>query len=230
MNTLSDIALRSIRRLAITVIVLGAILFLSAGSMRFWEAWFLLSLQAGFWTFFLIEFLRRDPQLLERRLKGKETEPEQKWFQRLWSGLTIVGLALVGLDFRFGWTRRTLGPIPVALVLTAQVFVVMGYWFIYWVMRTNAFAGSTIRVEAEQTVIDRGPYALVRHPMYLGLIVTMLAVPVALGSYVTVPLFVLLVPTLIFRLVHEERTLRQHLRGYAQYCVRTPYRLVPWIW
>ena len=58
MNTLSDIALRSIRRLAITVIVLGAILFLSAGSMRFWEAWFLLSLQAGFWTFFLIEFLR----------------------------------------------------------------------------------------------------------------------------------------------------------------------------
>jgi protein-S-isoprenylcysteine O-methyltransferase Ste14 len=118
----------------------------------------------------------------------------------------------------------------VALVLTAQVFVVMGYWFIYWVMRTNTFAGSTIRVEAEQTVIDRGPYALVRHPMYLGLIVTMLAVPVALGSYVTVPLFVLLVPTLIFRLVHEERTLRQHLRGYAQYCVRTPYRLVPWIW
>jgi protein-S-isoprenylcysteine O-methyltransferase Ste14 len=181
-------------------------------------------------TFFLIEFLAHDPQLLERRLQRKEPEPEQKWFQRLFSGLTITGLALVGLDFRFGWTRGTLGPVPVTFVLVGQFLVVAGYWFVYWVMRTNTFAGSTIQVEAAQTVIDRGPYAVVRHPMYLGMIVAMLALPVALGSYVTVPLFALLVPTLVFRLVHEERTLYRDLPGYAQYCFRTPYRLVPWVW
>jgi len=98
------------------------------------------------------------------------------------------------------------------------------------VTKTNSFAGSTIRVEAEQRVIDFGPYATVRHPMYLGMSMALLGVPLALASYVALPLFALIVPLLIYRLVQEERTLGRELPGYTEYCERTRYRLVPLIW
>ena len=97
-------------------------------------------------------------------------------------------------------------------------------------MKTNTFAASTIQVESKQIVIDRGPYALVRHPKYTGMVVTVLAVPLALGSYVALPLFALLVPLLVYRLIHEERILRRDLAGYADYCERTRFRLVPRVW
>jgi protein-S-isoprenylcysteine O-methyltransferase Ste14 len=221
---------RSIRRLTITVFLLAALLFSSAGTLRFWQAWLFVGLQAGLWVFFFVDFLRNNPQLVERRLQSKENQPEQRWFQRLWTAITIPGFLLIGWDFRFGWTRHWLGAVPVVVVLVAQAAVVAGYWLVFWVMKTNTFAASTIRMETGQRVIEGGPYALTRHPMYTGMLVTMLAVPVALGSYVTVPIFALLVPTLIFRLIHEERTLRRELPGYAEYCERTRYRLVPRVW
>jgi protein-S-isoprenylcysteine O-methyltransferase Ste14 len=97
-------------------------------------------------------------------------------------------------------------------------------------MKTNTFAGTTIQVEAEQKVIRHGPYRIVRHPMYLGMVLTALGIPIALGSYVAFPLFALFVPVLIYRLVHEERTLRRNLSGYTEYCAITRSRLVPWVW
>jgi hypothetical protein len=75
-----------------------------------------------------------------------------------------------------------------------------------------------------------GPYARVRHPMYTGMAVTALAIPLALGSYVTLPVFALMVPVLVYRLVHEEKTLRRNLPGYTEYCQRTRFRLVLWVW
>jgi len=159
---------RSIRRLAITVIVLAAILLGSAGTIRFWQAWLFGGLQAGLWSFFFVDFLRNDPQLVERRLQSKEPDPAQRWFQRLWTGITIPGFILAGFDFRFGWTRERFGTVPVVVALVAQTLVVVGYWLVFWVMQTNTFASSTIRVETGQSVIESRPYALVRHPMYSG--------------------------------------------------------------
>jgi protein-S-isoprenylcysteine O-methyltransferase Ste14 len=101
---------------------------------------------------------------------------------------------------------------------------------VFWVMKTDSFAASVIQVEAEQRVIQTGPYALVRHPMYTGIAVTMLATPLALGSYVALPAFALIIPVLIYRLIHEEGMLRRDLQGYAEYCDRTPFRLIPRVW
>jgi protein-S-isoprenylcysteine O-methyltransferase Ste14 len=230
MQKRTSLGARAVRRLATTIAVLAAILFLSAGSLRFWQAWLFIGLQAGFWTFFFVDFLKRDPHLLEGRLQGSENEPAQKIFQKLFKLILIPALILTGMDFRWGWTQTWLGPVPVGVIVAGQVAVVAGYWLVFWVMKTNTFAASTIHVEAEQTAIQSGPYALVRHPMYSGMAITTLAMPLALGSFVALPLFALLVPLLVYRLIHEERTLRRDLPGYADYCERTRFRLVPWVW
>jgi protein-S-isoprenylcysteine O-methyltransferase Ste14 len=225
-----SLKVRAIRRLAIELAFVAALLFLSAGTWRFWQGWIFLGLQLAFFVFFLLNFLKRDPQLIERRLHSRELQPEQKRFQTMWVLLAVAGFWLAGCDFRIGWSRGRFGGVPVALVLAAQGLVVAGYCIVYWVMKTNTFAAATIRVEADQSVIQTGPYAWVRHPMYSGMIVTAFAIPLALGSYLALPIFTLLAPALVYRLIHEERTLRRDLPGYAEYCERTRCRLVPGMW
>lgn len=214
-----------------TLLVLALMLFASAGSWRSWQAWLFMGLMGGFWTFFLFDLLKRTPQLLERRLRREEADPEQKRFQRMFGPIAVFAFALTGFDYRFGWSRDGLGTVPLAVVLIAQALAVAGYCFVFWVMRMNVrFAASTIQVGAGQRVIQSGPYALIRHPMYLGMITMALASPLALGSYLALPVFALLVPVLIYRLVHEERTLRRDLTGYAGYCERVRSRLLPYVW
>ena len=104
------------------------------------------------------------------------------------------------------------------------------YLMTIWVMDVNRYAARTIRVEAGQKVVSKGPYKWVRHPMYFGLLLMMLSTPLALGSYVALPIFALALPALMFRLLHEEKVLRRKLPGYAEYCEGTRYRLIPYIW
>jgi protein-S-isoprenylcysteine O-methyltransferase Ste14 len=221
---------RALRRMTVTLAILAATLFASAGSWRFWQAWLFVGLMAAFSTYFFLDLLECSPELLERRLRREETDPNQKRFQKLFGPIAILAFVLAGLDYRFGWSRERLGGVPLIFVFIAQALAAAGYCFVFWVMKTNAFASSTIQVENGQTVIQSGPYALVRHPMYLGMIVMLLASPLALGSYVALPVFALLVVLLVYRLIHEERTLRRDLAGYAEYSKRVQYRLIPRIW
>jgi protein-S-isoprenylcysteine O-methyltransferase Ste14 len=229
MNEMADLKRRSIRRFLMTLLILAWLLFMPARSWRFWQAWWLLGLMAGFWAFFFIYFLKHDPQLLERRLQRHEADPAQRRFQRLFSLILFLALIVAGLDFRFGWSR-SIAPVPLAVIIAGQIITVAGYWLVFWVMKTNSFAASTIQVEAGQLVVRSGPYAIVRHPMYLGMAITTVGMPLALGSYVALPLFALHVPLLMYRLIHEERTLCRDLPGYVEYCQLTPNRLLPWLW
>lgn len=216
--------------MAVTFAILAVLLFAPAHTFRFWQAWLYLGLQGGSWTYFFFGVLKHDPQLAERRMQSKEPERVQKIILKIFSWLLFIGFVLAGLDFRFGWSRAWLGGVPTPVVLAAQLVVVAGYCLVYWVMKTNTFAASTIQVEAEHRVIDTGPYASVRHPMYSGMIITSFATPLALGSYVALLAFALILPILIFRLIHEERTLRRDLPGYSEYCDRTRFRLIPAVW
>lgn len=221
---------RATLRFALTFAILAALLFVPAWSLRCWQAWIFLLSTLGLWLFFFLDLLRHDPQLLARRLQSKEPDPRQKWLLRVFSLVFYSGFIVCGFDFRLGWSRAWLAPVPVALVIAGQLGVAAGYWLVFSVMKTNTFAASIIKVEAEQTVVQSGPYAFVRHPMYTGIAVSMLATPLALGSYVALPVFALIVPVLMYRLIHEEKTLCRDLRGYAEYCDRTPFRLIPRVW
>jgi protein-S-isoprenylcysteine O-methyltransferase Ste14 len=179
--------------------------------------------------FMSIYFYRHDRSLLQRRLETKEKENTQRIFRKLWGPLWSGGLILSGFDYRFGWSEKALGRMPPWLIVLGQALVPAAYWLVFQVMKTNSFASSVIQVEAGQRVISTGPYRLVRHPMYSAIVLLLLATPLALGSYVAVPLFVMLIPLLVFRLLNEEKLLRQNLPGYMEYCSRTRFRLVPFL-
>jgi protein-S-isoprenylcysteine O-methyltransferase Ste14 len=122
-----------------------------------------------------------------------------------------------------------LGGVPPWLSLVADAMVLGGLLLTFWVMKVNSFASRTIEVEAGQKVVSSGPYGLVRHPLYSGSLLIWLFAPVALGSYAAWPAFALLVPLYVYRLLNEEKFLRRALPGYSEYCLRTRFRLVPYI-
>lgn len=208
----------------ILITVLGLVLFLPAGSFLFWQAWIWLSIFSGLTLFITVYFLRKDPSLLSRRMKVKENE-SQPWIIRVLSILSMLAYVIPGLDFRFHWSV-----VPVWIVFVADVMVFLGYVLIFTVFRENSYASTIIQVEKEQRVIVTGPYAVVRHPMYTGLLVMLLLTPLALGSYYALIFALLSVPPILFRIGKEEKMLSQDLPGYADYLNKTRYRLVPLLW
>jgi protein-S-isoprenylcysteine O-methyltransferase Ste14 len=212
-------------RTAIVSLLVMAMLFAPAGSFRFWPAWVFLGQFLIFNLFFTAYFLRRNPEFVERRLRNREERTEQKRFKVLWVLLWTAVLVLPGFDYRFGWSR-----VPVEVSVAAQAVVAVAWVLIFQVFRANSFAAATVRVEEGQKVITTGPYALVRHPMYSGLLLMIGAIGFAIGSYIAVVPALLKIPLLIYRLKDEERVLRKELPGYAGYCEVTRFRLVPGVW
>jgi len=210
---------------SIGIAFIGAILLLPAGTWSYWPAWVYIAALFGPMIAVTFYFLHHDRALLERRMESREIEPAQRLIIGLIGLLCLGGFVLSGLDFRNGWSS-----LPTALVLTANLVVVLGYLVTFWVLKTNSYAARTIRVEDEQPVIDSGPYAKVRHPMYTGVLLMMLATPLALGSLAAVPVFLLVPPLFVGRILNEEKILRAQLKGYSSYCERVPYRLFPGLW
>jgi protein-S-isoprenylcysteine O-methyltransferase Ste14 len=212
-------------RLPIGMVVIGALLFIPAGSFRFWQGWvyILIMYVPGLLAF--AYFYKHDPQLIERRMLFKEKVREQKRIMTLVYITWLIAFVLPGLDHRFGWSHQPLG-----ITIFSQALVLGGFVITFWVMKVNRFAARTIQVEPGQEVISSGPYRIVRHPMYLGGSVMFLFTPLALGSYFALPAFALLIPVIVLRLLNEEKVLRQDLPGYSEYCLHTRFRLVPLVW
>jgi protein-S-isoprenylcysteine O-methyltransferase Ste14 len=154
-----------------------------------------------------------------------EKEPAQKIIMALAMVGFIAMLVFPALDRRFGWSS-----VPAPVSLLGDALIALGFLFTFFVFRENSYGASTIQVAEGQTVVSTGPYALVRHPMYSGAIVMLVGVPLALGSWWGLFVFLLILPVLIWRLFDEERFLRQNLPGYAEYQTKVKYRLVPFIW
>jgi protein-S-isoprenylcysteine O-methyltransferase Ste14 len=205
-------------------------LFIPAGSLKFWPGWTFLAVVFIPVVLISLYLYKRDPKLIERRLHTREKIGEQRLLIGLLQPIFFAALLLPGLDYRWGWSRNSLGAVPLWLVLLSQALVLGGFLFVLWVMKVNSFAARTIQVEAGQKVISTGPYRLVRHPMYLGSLVMLLSTPLALGSYFAWPAFALLIPIYVLRLLNEEKVLRQELLGYSEYCLATRFRLVPFVW
>jgi protein-S-isoprenylcysteine O-methyltransferase Ste14 len=207
-----------------------AILFIPAGTWSFWQGWaFFVSLVVpaiGVYAY----FWKHDPQVVERRLQTKEHVREQRMLMRLAKPLFAVLLTIPGFDHRWGWSRALLGAVPPWISLLSLAMVCGAFLGIFWVVNVNRFAATTIQVEVGQKVISSGPYRFIRHPMYSASMVLWLCTPLALGSWVSLPAFALLTPIYVFRLLNEEKVLREQLPGYSEYCLHTRYRMIPCVW
>jgi len=175
-----------------------------------------------------IYLMLKDPALLARRMQAGPAA-EQRLSQRIIISLAFASLLGVfvfcALDYRFGWS-----PVPAWVSILGDVLVALGLFVDLLVMRENTFSASNIRVEQTQTVISSGPYAIARHPMYAGVLIMMIGVPLALGSRWGLLVLLITLPVLVWRILDEEQLLTEDLRGYREYARRVRYRLVPFIW
>ena len=210
------------------VTVLAALLFIVAGTIDYWQAWVLIVIFAGCDSAIFIYLALKDPALLERRRKAglaKEQRPAQRVALSLARLSALALLVVCGLDRRLMWSNVS----PIVSVL-GDLLVVLGIFILLLVFRANTYASSSIEVVEGQTVIPTGPYAVVRHPMYVAILVIMLGTPLGLGSWWGLLAGVGTSVAVIWRIVDEETMLRSDLAGYSEYARRVRYRLVPFVW
>lgn len=206
---------------------------LPAGTVGWWEGWAVFGLYAAYAMVVGLWLSREDPELLRERLRGSPVQEGQAGWDKVLSSLMIpVGLAMIvlpGLDVvRYGWSER----LPVAVELAAMAVHVPAFLFIGWVMHTNTFLSRVVKVDEERghEVITTGPYAIVRHPMYLAVLVMLVAFPLALGSRWGLIPAAGMVALIVIRTALEDRELHRELAGYDEYARQTRFRLVPGVW
>jgi protein-S-isoprenylcysteine O-methyltransferase Ste14 len=202
-----------------------ALLFLPAWTLNYWQAWTYLAVLMASIAAILVYLVNNDPALLARRAHNTEGQRSQKVIHSL-INLTFVAAEVVpGLDHRFGWSAM-----PAYFVIAGDVLVALGMLIIFFVFRENTFTASTVQVAAGQKVISTGLYALVRHPMYVGGLIFVLGIPLALGSWWGLLTFIPLTLIILWRLLDEERFLVRNLSGYGEYRSKVKYRLIPFVW
>lgn len=176
-----------------------------------------------------VYLMKNHPKLLERRLSSAgstvEKEKTQQIIMFLASMAFVATIVLPAIDQRFPWSD-----VPIHIVILGNSLVVLGFVIIFFVFKENTFTASTIEVAEGQKVISTGLYAIVRHPMYSGGLIMLLGVPLALGSYWGLLAFVAIALVILWRLLDEEKFLKQNLPGYIEYCQKLRYRLVPFVW
>jgi protein-S-isoprenylcysteine O-methyltransferase Ste14 len=225
---MKNLSARAWLALIVLTAVMSLLLFVSAGTVHYWQAWVYLSIFMGASALITLYLMRRDPALLGRRMSGgpmAEKQLAQKFIMLCTSIGFIALLVVPAFDRRFGWSAM-----PVGGVVSGDVLVAIGFYLIFLVYRENTFTSATIEVVDNQKVISTGPYAVVRHPMYASASLYLLGTPLALGSYWALVAVAAMIPFLVWRLFDEERFLAKNLSGYVEYQKRVRHRLVPMVW
>lgn len=212
--------------LVIASVIIGFTLFLSAGTINYWQAWVYLVLNAAS-SILLTLYIVNDPVLLEGRMTAgpsAEQRPIQKVIV-LFTGIPAIAAFIVpGLDRRFAWSTM-----PAWVSIIGDLLLVISFWMVYRVFKENSFGSSTVTIVKNQKVISTGPYAIVRNPMYSSATVYFIAMSFALGSYWALIPAVLTILGLVWRLSDEEEFLAKHLEGYKKYCAKVRWHLIPGI-
>jgi protein-S-isoprenylcysteine O-methyltransferase Ste14 len=219
---------KTLLSLVVLAAVMAVLLFVTAGTARYWQGWLYLGVFSGASLLISLYLLENDTALLKRRLSGgptAEKETTQKVIMAF-ASIGFIGLLVVAaLDYRFGWST-----VPVTAVIAGDSLVAVGFYFIFLVYKENTYTSATIEVTEDQKVISSGPYALVRHPMYASALLYLIGTPLALASYWGFLAIIFMTPFLIWRLFEEEKFLAKRLPGYLEYQKRVRNRLVPYVW
>ena len=207
------------------IVIIFLLIFIPAGTLTYLNGWifmgilFIPMLIAG------IVMMIKNPQLLKSRLDAKEKQKEQNIVIKLSGLMFIIGFITAGLDFRYSWFK-----LPSIITYIAIIMFLLSYLMWAEVLRENTYLTRTIKVTEGQTVIDKGLYAVIRHPMYTASIFLFLSMPLVLGSLISFFIFLLYPVLIIIRIINEEKFLEKELVGYIEYKKKVKYRLIPFIW
>ena len=207
------------------ILLVGLLVFLPAGTLCFGGGILLMSLLfipmllVGVWLFL------KSPELLEKRRDGKEKEAAQKGVVAFSGLVFLAGFIVAGLDFRLDWST-----VPTWLTALAAVLFLSSYGLYAEVMRENAFLSCKIEVQENQKVVDTGLYGVVRHPMYAATVLMFLMIPLVLGSWFSLLIFLAYPFIIAVRIKGEEKLLTEQLQGYKEYKKKVKFRLIPFVW
>ena len=222
---MKELFLEAIIKFISGALIIGLLLFIPAGTLKYWNAWLLMGLL--FIPMFIagIILMKKNPELLRKRLNAKEKEKEQKNVIFLSGIMFISGFIIAGLNYRFDYTR-----LSNTVVIISAILFIISYILYAEVLRENIYLSRTIEVQKNQKVIDTGMYKIVRHPMYSITLILFLTMPLILNSIVSFIIFLIYPLIIIKRIKNEEEILEKELKGYKEYKEKTKYKLIPFIW
>jgi protein-S-isoprenylcysteine O-methyltransferase Ste14 len=221
----SKLLMTVVGRLLAGVLMFALLFFLPAGTWRYWQAWMYVGVLITPMFFVIAYFMRKDPDLLERRMRMRERRTEQRKIINLSVLFFVLAYILPGIDIRFGWSKM-----PAWVSIAAAVVMFLSYMLVFRTMQVNSFLSRVIEVAENQKVIDTDVYGIVRHPMYVGMVVLYVISPVVLGSWWAVIPALVIIPVIVFRILDEEKALELELPGYSEYKQKVKYRLIPFVW
>lgn len=216
---------QAIAKFLLGVLLIGLLLFLPAGTLRYWNAWLFLGIlfipmfAAG------IVMMRKNPELLRKRLSAKEDEQEQKIVLLLSGVMFLAAFIVAGLSFRFQWIV-----LPAWAVWVGAGVFLAAYLMYAEVLRENTYLSRTVEVQENQKVVDTGLYGVVRHPMYCATLFLFLSMGIVLGSPISFLILLCYIPINALRIGNEEKVLEEGLAGYKEYKSRVKYKVIPYIW
>lgn len=219
---------KSMISLVVTAVIVAALLFGTAGTLNWLRGWWFM---AAFIVAILVSvgiLWRTNPEIFVARSR---VQAGTKWWDYIFLVLIIGGLAallpVAGLDYRFAWLQA-----PDWLVVIGYLLFVLSFAGQIWPQATNRHfePGVRIQTDRQHSVVDTGPYALVRHPGYVSGALLAISVALVLGSLVALLPAAIVIAALVMRTIIEDRTLQQELPGYADYALRVQYRWVPGVW
>jgi len=220
--------LQTIPTAVTVVIVQGMLLFIPAGTLAYWPGWVFIVVVAGASNAISLYLAIKDPETLARRMKGgpaEETRPIQRVLVCSIFIVPAAALVVSALDWRLVWSNA-----PIWVIVLGNALVAFGIYLTFLVLQQNRYAAATVETSQGQTVISTGLYGFVRHPMYLGGLISYAGTPLALGSYCGLLVIVVMIPVLMLRITDEEKMLVDELKGYEDYRHKVKFRLIPAIW
>ena len=221
----NKLSLQALTKTIMGFVFICVLLFLPAGTFRYWNAWLFMAVLFVPMIILGIVMLFKSPDLLKKRLDAKEKEGEQKWVVALSGIMFMAAFVVAALNFRFSWHS-----LPDCVIWISVAMFLLSYLMYAEVIRENDFLSRTIEVQENQKVIDTGLYGIVRHPMYSATIILFLSIPLILGSLISFFIMLAYIPIIAIRINNEEQVLEKGLKGYKEYKQKVRYKLIPFIW
>lgn len=221
----NNLFIQAISKFSLGVLLVGALIFLPAGTLRFFGGWLLMGIL--FVPMFLagLVMIAKSPNLLKSRLDAKEKQREQSIVVKLSGLMFLAGFITAGLDYRFRWL-----PLPDWVPYAGAAVFLAAYALFAEVLRENVWLSRTIQVQQGQKVVDTELYGIVRHPMYSATVLLFLSMPLVLGSLISFVIFLVYPLIIAKRIRNEEQVLLAELEGYAAYREKVRWKLIPYIW